>query len=182
MESPNQIFLLVEVSGKTVGGEGRIARYDDRILIDSFSFSMKAKESTVRKTGQHSSSNIDMDTVSVTRPFDTASKELSRLLKNRIKFAEARLTVDQHMTWGMGEEREQNAIIVFHLLNGYVTSQTINAKEGVKGASMSETIKLSFKNVAIEYYILNRSGGAAMRNFREKAALQFETHNDEHDD
>lgn len=184
MESPTQIFLLVVVSDEnyTVGGEGRIDQYDNRIQIDSFSFSMQAKENTVRKTDQHASSNIDMHTVSVSRPFDTASNALSRLLKNRTKFAEARLTVDQHMTWGMGQKREQNAIIVFHLLNGHVTSQTINAKEGPKGASISETIELSFKNVAIEYYTLNRFGGAAMRNYRETSVLQFETHFPEHDD
>lgn len=184
MESPTQIFLLVVVSDEndTLGGEGRIDRYDDRIVVDSFSFSMQAKENTVRKTDQNASSNIDMHTVSVSRAFDTASNALSRLLKNRTKFAEARLTVDQHMTWGTGQEREQNAIIVFHLLNGHVTSQTINAKEGDKGASISETIELSFKNVAIEYYILNRRGGAANRTYRENPVLQFETHFPEHDD
>jgi type VI protein secretion system component Hcp len=178
MQSPNQIFLLID----TVGGEGRIDKYAERILIDSFSFSMQAKQNTVRKTDQQASANVDMQAVSVSRPFDTASNALSRMLKNQTKFTEARLTVDQHMTWGMGQEREQNAIIVFHLLNGQVTSQTINAKEGDKGASISETIELSFKNVAIEYYILNRRGGAANRNYRENPVLQFETHLPEHGD
>jgi len=185
MESPKQIFLLIAVSDEThtILGEGLVDRYDDRILVDSFSFSMQAKENAVRKTDQHASANVDMHTVSVSRPFDTASKALSRLLKNRTKFAEARLTVDQHMTWGQGAAREQNAIIVFHLLNGHVTSQTINAKEADKGASISETIELSFKNVAIEYYVLNRGNRSqASRNYRENPVLQFATDFDEHDD
>lgn len=184
MESTTEIFLLIAVSGEndTVAGEGRVDRYDDRILIDSFSFSMQAKENTVRKTGENASANVDMNNVSVSRPFDTASNTLSRLLKNRTKFAEARLTVDQHMLWPSGE-REQNAIIVFHLLNGNVTSQTINAKEADKGASISETIELSFKNVAIEYYIMNRGGrDQATRAFRENSVFQFETQFDDHGD
>ena len=185
MESTTQIFLLIVVDGdeQAVGGEGRIDRYSNRIQIDSFSFSMQAKENTVRKTGEKASSNIDMGTVKVSRPFDTASKKLSSLLKKRTKFDEARLTVDQHMTWGLGEAREQNAIIVFHLLNGYVADQKFNAKEGDKGASISESLELSFKNVAIEYYVLNRKyRDAELRNYRENPVLAFETQNEEYDD
>jgi type VI protein secretion system component Hcp len=187
MESPTQIFLLIAVSGETkpIGGEGRVDRYDDRILVDSFSFSMQAEENTVRKNDGQASAHIKrpMPAVTVSRPFDTASKALSRLLKNRTKFDEARLTVDQHMTWGQGAAREQNAIIVFHLLNGHVTSQTINAKEADKGASISETIELQFKNVAIEYYVLNRGyRDQALRNYRESPVLQFETQFDEYEE
>ena len=185
MESTTQIFLLIAVDDDedAVGGEGRIDRYSNRIQIDGFSFSMRAKENTVRKTGEKASSNVDMDTVRVSRPFDTASKKLSNLLKNRTKFTEARLTVDQHMTWGPGEAREQNAIIVFHLLNGYVADQKFNAKEGDKGASISESIELSFKNVAIEYYVLNRKyRDSELRNYRENPVLAFATQNDEYDD
>jgi len=187
MESSTEIFLLIAVKGETndtaVRGEGRVARYSDRIQIDSFSFSMEVTESAVVKTGQRAGSNKKMHEVSISRPFDTASNKLARLLKNRTKFDEARLTVDQHMTYGHSKAREQNAIIVFHLLNGHVTSQTINAKEGDKGASISETIELSFKNVAIEYYVLNRGyRDTALRNYRENPVLQFETDFDEHDD
>lgn len=185
MESTTQIFLRIAVSGEdhTVAGEGRVDRYGDRILIDGFSFSMEATENTVRKSDEQASAPIKLGKVTVSRPFDTASNGLARLLMQRVKFAEARLTVDQHMTWGEAGTREQNAIIVFHLLNGNVVSQTINAKEGDKGASISETIELSFKNVAIEYYILNRGNlSQASRNYRETPVLQFETHLDEHGD
>ena len=185
MESTTQIFLLIAVGDEedTVRGEGRIDRYSDRMQIEGFSFSMQAKENTVRQTKEETSSNVDMGTVRVSRPFDTASKRLSDLLANRTKFSEARLTVDQHMTWGPGEAREQNAIIVFHLLNGYVADQKFNAKEGDKGASISEQIELAFTNVAIEYYILNRKfRDSELRNYRENPVLNFATHNKEWDD
>ena len=185
MESTTEIFLLIVIKDdeNAVGGEGRVDQYSNRIQIDGFSFSMHAKDNTVRKTAQKASANIDMDTVKVSRPFDTASKKLSKLLKNRTKFDEARLTVDQHMTWGPQHKREQNAIIVFHLLDGYVAAQTFNAKEGDKGASISESVELSFRNVEIEYYLLNRDDpDSQRRTFRETPVLGFEYHSDGHVD
>jgi type VI protein secretion system component Hcp len=177
--------LRIAVSGEddAVKGEGRVDRYGDRILVESFSFSMTSEETTVRKTSESASGKVKLGTVSITRPFDLASNQLSRLLIKRTKFVEARLTVDQQMTWGQGDDKEQNAIIVFHLLNGHVTDQKFNAREADKGASISETVELSFKNVEIEYYILSRNyRDGALRNFREKFAVPFATSFDEHDD
>ncbi len=174
MESTTEIFLLIvkEDEDDIVQGEGRVDRYADRIMINSFSFSMKGKQSTVTKTEdtKKSKANVDFGTVSVSRPFDSASKVLSQMLKERIKFGEARLTVDQHMTWGLGEEREQNAIIVFHLYNGYIADQKLDTKEADKGASIDETIELAFKNVQIDYWILDKKAkDTDTRTYRSKA-------------
>lgn len=175
--STTEIFLLIikESEDDVVQGEGRIDKYSDRIMINSFSFSMKSKQSTVTQSEEDSTGNVDMGTVSVTRPFDAASKVLSQMIKGgeggATKFAEARLTVDQHMTWGQSEEREQNAIIVFHLYDGYIAEQKLNAKEAGKGgAAIDETIELAYKNVQIDYYILNRkSTDTVERSYRAKA-------------
>lgn len=180
--STTEIFLLIikESEDDIVQGEGRIDKYADRIMINSFRFGMKSKQSTVTQSEENSKGNVDMETVSVSRPFDAASKLLSQMLRDRIKFGEARLTVDQHMTWGQSEEREQNAIIVFHLYNGYIADQKLNAKEaGKSGASIDETIELAYKNVQIDYYILNRKGAdSAERAYREKGTT-FATEFDE---
>lgn len=183
--SSTEIFLLIinESEENMAQGEGRVDKYADRIPVNSFSFSMKSKQSSVTQSDESSIGNVDMGTVSVTRPFDAASKAISQLIKGgeggATKFAEARLTVDQHMTWGQSEEREQNAIIVFHLYNGYIAEQKLNAKEAGKGgASIDETIELAYKNVQIDYYILNRkSADSAERSYRAKAttfATEFE--------
>src|SRR5262245_56495859 len=118
MESTTQIFLRIAVADEedAVRGEGRIDRYDDRIDIDGFTFSMEVDPTaTVRKTSQQAGAPVKLNKVTITRPFDLASNRLSKLLMKRTRFAEARLTVDQQMTWGQGADKEQNAIIVFHL-------------------------------------------------------------------
>lgn len=182
MDSTTEIFLVFVVGDNedAVGGEGRVEKYQNRMLVDGFNFSMQASENAVRSDDSESSALPTMGTVRVTRPFDIVSNRVSKLLAERTKFDEARLTVDQHMTYGQGAEREQNAIIVFHLLNGHVIDQKFTAREADKGATVSETIELSFKNVAIEYYVLNRSGDKA--DYRQMAPLPFETQFPDDDD
>lgn len=187
MESTTQIFLRIAIEDEDdiVVGEGLIDKYNDpRIQVQSFDFTMQAKQSTVRASGDYASSNLDMGKVKVTKAFDIATNNLARLVKNRTKFSEARLTVDQHMTWGQQSEREQNAIIVFHLLNGHVVSQNLSAKEDKGGASISETIELSFKNVQIDYYVQQdkEASSASGRTYRATPVASFVTQFDEHDD
>lgn len=172
MESTTQIFLLItkETEDDFVKGEGRIDRYSERIQVNSFHFSMKSKQQSTTQTEDQAEGNVDFGTVTVSRPFDIASSTLSQMLRDRIKFGEARLTVDQHMTWGFEAEREQNAIIVFHLYNGYIADQKFSTKEADKGASIDETIELAFKNVGIDYYILSKKAqDADTRAYRGKA-------------
>ncbi|MBL8363127.1 MAG: type VI secretion system tube protein Hcp [Rubrivivax sp.] len=187
MESTTQIFLRIAIEHEDdiIVGEGMIDKYNDpRIQVQSFDFSMQAKQNTVRTSGDYASSNLDMGKVKVTKPFDTASNRIALLVKNRTKFSEARLTVDQHMTWGQQSEREQNAIIVFHLLNGHVVSQSLSAKEEKSGAAISETLELSFKNVQVDYYIQQgkEAASASGRTYRATPVASFVTEFDDSDD
>lgn len=180
MESTTQIFLRIAIENDDdiVVGEGLIDKYNDpRIQVQSFDFSLQAKQSTVRSTGDYASSNLDMGRVKVTKAFDTASNRIGMLVKNRTKFSEVRLTVDQHMTWGQQNEREQNAIIVFHLLNGHVVSQSLSAKEDKGGASISETLEFSFKNVQVDYYVQQGKDAwsASARTYRATPVASFLT-------
>jgi len=174
--SSTEIFLLIinEAEENMARGEGNVDQYADRIMVNSFSFSMKSKQSSVTQSDESSIGNVDMGTVSVTRPFDAASKVLSQLIKGgeggATKFAEARLTVDQHMTWGQSEEREQNAIIVFHLLQARIVDIKLDVTEQGTGASLKETISFSFRNFAVEYYYKDTKDS----DYRDKAAW-FET-------
>lgn len=172
MESTTEIFLKIikQSEDDYIQGEGVVDQYAGRIMVSSFHFSMKSKQQSTTQTEEHAEGNVDFGTVTVSRPFDIASSTLSQMLRDRVKFGEARLTVDQHMTWGFEEEREQNAIIVFHLYNGYIADQKLSTKEADKGASIDETIELAFKNVGIDYYILSKKAADAdTRAYRGKA-------------
>lgn len=159
METLPLIFLRIELEeGGLVKGSSLIGRYESRIMIDSFTFKMSNSEGKVRQTGQAAGSRVHLDDVSISKPFDRSSIELARLAKNRERFTEARLTVDQHKVWSRpvhGQEREQNAIIVFHLLHGFIRELKWNASESGKAASVKETLELTFKQVEIEYYSLD---------------------------
>lgn len=151
MESTTQIFLRIsdENDNSLVKGESMVLQYEDRIEIESFTFNMEGKKQTVRQTGG-AAANLDFKHVSISKPFDLSSLKLANLLKQRKEFYEARITVDQQLE--EKKERQQNAVIVFHLLRGYVTDMKLRTSEGKIGATVREDIELSYRNVEVEYY------------------------------
>lgn len=183
MEALPLVFLRIEFDdGSTISGGSSVERYEGRIPIQTFSFKLSSKDNKVRRAGQTSKANIDLERVSVSKAFDTSSFELARLAKigntEGGRFLEARLTVDQHKIWtkaSMGEKREQNAIIVFHLWHGYIASVKWGASESGKGASIRETVELAYKQVSIEYYALDwKAPTREGRTLRRDAPFPFE--------
>lgn len=191
MDTTPLIFLRIALDSdeNTVRGAGKIERYEERIPVDSFSFSLKPKDNQVRQTTGAASGSQDLQKVSITKAFDNSSFALSVLAKEAKdpskprKFTEARLTVDQHMLWAVTDEdfrREQNAIIVLHLLDGHVSKLGWSASEQAKGASIKETLELTFRHVEIEYYEMDRErSDAEGRTYRKDPPFTFVYRNEE---
>lgn len=171
MESTTQIFLLVQVSGSesdVVEGESYVGRYARRVQINDFEFGMSAKPQSGPKRSNAVVNNLDFDTVSVGKFFDKASIRFAELLKQQTVLTEVRITVDQQLE--EDKVKEQNAIIVFHLLQARIVDIKLDVTEQGTGASLKETISFSFRNFAVEYYYKDTKDS----DYRDKAAW-FET-------
>lgn len=187
MESTTQIFL--RIGGETivdgdfkplVTGEADVEQYKGRILIESFSFGMKTKQVLRSPTEAEAAANINFDRVRISKPFDLASLNLARLLRERTKFHEARITVDQQLEEKAGRdlEKRQNAVIVFHLQEGYVVDiklRTATESSGGGGAGVNEDVELSFQNVAVEYYYKGLDRRTGQRKDYREDCVPFQT-------
>lgn len=163
MESTTQIFLRVQITDAEddfVRGESLAVGYDDRIQIDSFSFGMEAKLQAPR-AGK--GANIDLNQVQVTKFFDRSSTTLAGLLQGKVDTAgkpkplqerrpleEVRITIDQQLE--EGGKKEQNAILVFHLLKARIVDIKLDVSGDSRSTTIKETVSFAFKNFEVEYY------------------------------
>jgi len=173
MESTTQIFLRVQVSddeSDVVEGESFVGEYAGRVQINSFDFKMSAKPQTGPKRSNTAVvNNIDFDAVSVSKFFDKASVRFARLLKEGKVLSEVRITVDQQLEEN-DATKQQNAIIVFHLLKARIVDLKLSVSEEKVGSTLKETVSFSFRNFAVEYYYKKDKSG----DFRDRQAW-FET-------
>ena len=173
MESTTQIFLRVQVTDNesdVVEGESFVGMYAGRVQINSFDFKMSAKQQTGPKVSKTAVvNNMDFDAVSVSKFFDKASVRFARLLKDRKVLSEVRITVDQQLLEN-DSTKEQNAIIVFHLLSARIVDIKLNVSEDKVGSTLKETVSFSFRNFAVEYYFKKDKAG----DYRDQQAW-FET-------
>jgi type VI protein secretion system component Hcp len=178
MESTTQIFLRVQVTeaeSSAVEGENLVGEYEDRVQIEDFNFNMKAKLQAPTKSPQKSSSNLDFSPLEVTKVFDRASLRFAALLKNSTPLYEVRVTVDQQLEEYGGEVKgkAQNAIIVFHLMQARLVDMSLNVSGDGVASTVSETLKFTFKNFAVEYYYKGTTNNKRS-DYRDKW-LSFET-------
>ena len=165
MEATTQIFLRVQVTDRedsAIEGEARVEGYSNqRMLIDSFTFGMKAKLQAPGLGDEEKHDNCQFDHVTVDKVFDRASTRLASLLKpdeskHPPLLSEVRITLDQQLIedgqgFLQGSRKAQNAIMVFHLYKARVVEYRLNASEEKASAALKETVSFSFQNVAVEY-------------------------------
>ena len=185
MEATTQIFLRVQVSDdgdddkSLIKGEALVEGYDTRILIDGFSFGMKAKlqapGSGDRAPGKNPD-NCAFDQVTVDKSYDRASWRLAGLLKpangetQPPLLTEVRITLDQQLIeegQGFnGGSKAQNAIMVVHLFKARLVDYKLNVSEEKASATVKEALSFTFQNVAVEYYYKGSKVGVENSDFK----------------
>jgi type VI protein secretion system component Hcp len=180
MESTTQIFLEITLeSGALVSGETVVGGYENRIDIESFSFSTGAKKNALKDLqGGGVTSNIDIDRVTVTKVFDRASLLLAGVLKRHEKFVEAKISVDQQYIDPEWPGKERNEILIMYLKSGYIADIKMQTSEGNAAAAIKETITLSFHNCTIYYYAEDRNNKGKLGDDYRWEPVIFETERD----
>lgn len=182
MESTAQIFLKITLKdGGTVEGEAVAGGYEGEIGIDSFQFDSKAKKDPLKDLSGDVSSNLDITQVTVTKVFDRSSLLLAGVLNRHQMFSEAKISVDQQYIAGRGRKMRNETLIMW-LYEGYIADIKMTTGEGSAGASVKETITLSFHNCTVWYYAEDRSHDAGREgelgsDYRTKL-LTFQTERD----
>jgi type VI protein secretion system component Hcp len=192
METTTQIYLEITLAGGgSIEGEASAGGYEGRIDIDSFSFGVSAKKQAVKdaQAGQIKS-NLDFDTVTISKVFDRASLQLAMAMadnaeesqgpdagRKRKCFSEATISVDQQYVLGERGPKYRNEVIIFSLYDGYIVSVKLRTSESGAGASIKEDIELSFHNFEITYYAEDRDqqGRQADRSNWRPLAFGFKT-------
>ena len=161
MESTTQIFLRVQVTDDeddVVEGESNVGQYAGRVQIDNFTFKMSLQQQSGPKRSDNQPT-LSFDTVKVSKFFDKSSIRFGQLLKQMKKqdqtLSEVRITIDQQLedpNAGDNAAKQQNAIVVFHLLQARIVDISLDASEADNGTTLKETIDFSFRNFAVEYY------------------------------
>jgi type VI protein secretion system component Hcp len=153
MESTTQIYLEITPDDSELAGESRAGGYEQRIDIDSFSLSFKAKPDTVKGVQkQEVVGNFDFGRLKVVKKFDRVSLPLAGLLRQHEKIKEARISVDQQYVEG-GETKMRNEVLILCFYSGYIADIQLRTSEGKAGATaIVENIELSFHNFSVDYY------------------------------
>lgn len=167
MASTTQIFLkLTMARGNSIAGEASAAGYEGLIELDSFGFSMSAKQSLRQEAGKVRSM-VDCDRVKCSKVYDVASVPLASHLNGRIKFTTAEIFVDHHLHEASAKDR--NPIMVIKLSDGYIADIRLSVSEGKLASTVKEDFSLSYLNFSITYF-----PGTEGRE-RRGAAVEFET-------
>lgn len=158
METTTQIYLEITLeSGGNVLGETKAGGYENRIDIDSFSFSASAKKQSLKDVEDKKvRNNLDFSRVSISKVFDRSSLLMASALKRRARFSEAKIAVDQQFIDPGFEGKARNEILIFYLYGGYVADIKLRTSEGNVGAQIKEDIELSFHNFRVIYYAETR--------------------------
>lgn len=177
MQTTTQIYLQITLErGKPVMGESQAGGYENRIDLDSFSFTAKAhKQSLKDVTGKTVRNNLNLSSVSVSKVFDRASLQLASVMKRREPFSEARIAVDQQFIDPAWTGKARNEILIIFLYDGYIADIKLRTSESNVGAQIREDIELSFHDFRVEYYAEDRGNtGKLVDDYRWEACI-FET-------
>jgi len=184
MESTTQIYLMITPERgavKDVRGEAMAGGYETRIDITSFDLGFRAKENTVKGAQKPDVvGNLDWDSITISKVFDDASLSLAGMLSRHASFEEAKIAVDQQYVESEGE-KERNEVLIISLRSGRVADYSLRTSEGKQGASMIETVELSFHKFSITYYAYEGEKGKLGGDYRLGRAY-FESHRDEQQD
>lgn len=158
METTTQIYLELTMESGPVYGESTAGGYETRIDIDSFTFGATSKAQSFKDaSASNVRNNLKFEPVTVEKVFDGASLLIANAMKNRQKFSEARISIDQQFIDPDWDGKERNEILILSLTDGYIADITMRATESGSGAQIKETIKLSYQNMRIVYYAEARS-------------------------
>jgi len=176
MESTTQIYLEIKPEKGDATGEAISGGYEGRIDITSFAFGIGAKPSTVKGSQKSDvAGNLDYDKISITKVFDDASLRLAGLLRDQRRFAEAKIAVDQQYVEA-GVDKFRNEVLIIYLYRGNVADFNVRTSEGQKGASIIETLSLTYQKICIDYYAYDSdsSSGKLGDDYRLGYAPRFE--------
>lgn len=154
MESTTQIYLEITTANGQLLGEARAGGYENRIDIDGFNLSIGSgtKGSVKDIKGKSAVGTLDFDRISIDKVFDRSSLLLAGMLSRHEKFTEAKIAVDQQFVQGDDEDKIRNEVLIIHLYSGYVADIKFRTSEGSKGASIKETVDLSFHQFDVDYW------------------------------
>ena len=176
MDTTTQIYLELTMVGGEVLGESNAGGYETRIDIDSFDFAAIGKAKSLKDaTSSSVGSNPDFSPVTVTKVFDRASLLIANAMKNRQKFTEAKIAVDQQYIDPEWVGKERNEILILYLYDGYITEVTLRTSEGGTGAEIKETAKLSYQNYRVVYYAEKRDEVGKLLDDWRPQAFVYET-------
>lgn len=188
METTTQIYLeITPEGGNPVKGESQAGGYENRIDIESFSFSAKAKKESLKDARQGTvNNNLDFSTVSVSKVFDRASLQLATLMnqrderKERKRLKEARISVDQQYINPDWEGKLRNEILILELYGAYIADIKLRTSEGSGGAQIKEDITISFHNFRVVYYAEDRDKkGLIQDDYRTEQHIYESSHDEQ---
>lgn len=196
MEATTEIFLRVQISGdeeNVVEGEALVEGYADRMLIDGFSFGMKAKLQAPGPADAKHPDNCQFEHFTVDKVFDRASTRLAGLLKPEKHSSqspllnEVRVTIDQQLVeagqgFAQGTRKTQNAVMVFHLYNARVVDYKLNVTEEKAGATVKESLTFTFQNADVEYYYRSDKANTDKSDYRDICSTFHTDYNPQSDD
>lgn len=172
MESTTQIYLEITTENGPLLGESKAGGYESRVDIDGFNFSVgSGTKGSVKDVKNRSAvGSLDFDRISIEKVFDRSSLLFAGLLRRHEKFSEAKISVDQQFVRSEDEDKVRNEVLVIHLYSGYVADIKLRTSEGNKGASIKESIDLSFHRFDVDYwgYDVNLKSGALGDDYRLK--------------
>jgi type VI protein secretion system component Hcp len=190
MQSTSQIYLEFELEKGDITGESPIVGYEKRIDIDTFSFEAGTKLKTFRDVEiraenlkpRERMNNLEISRVSLTKPYDSSSPQLARMLQGRdaagteregVRFVSATISVDQQYIALQDYEdihKYANQILILKLCDGYVSNISLRTSEAGTGAQIIETVELSFHKFEVIYWYEDRdSKGNLISTWRPKA-------------
>ena len=154
METTTQIYLEITTENGQLLGEAIAAGYEKRIDIDGFNLSIGSgtKGSVKDVKNKSAVGTLDFDRISIEKVFDRSSLLLAGMLSRHEKFKEAKISVDQQFVLGDDENKIRNEVLIIHLYSGWVADIKLRTSEGNKGASIKESIALSFHRFDVDYW------------------------------
>lgn len=157
MESTTQIYLEITTENGQLLGEAMAGGYENRIDIDGFNLSIGSgtKGSVKDIKSKSAVGTLDFDRISIDKVFDRSSLLLAGMLGRHEKFTEARIAVDQQYVQSDEEDKIRNEVLIIHLYSGYVADIKLRTSESNKGASIKESIDLSFHKFDVDYWGYN---------------------------